>query len=351
MSHAAEPWDGNQPANPTPTDPDRKPSKPAIVWVRLIAIGAGLAVLVSLMLTAFLSPAINSGPKDLPLAVSGPAPAAEQVTQNLEQQSPGTFDVTTYDSTDQAQDAVRNREEIGAISLGTDGVTITTASGAGTPYANLLTSIGSGLEAQGQNVTYDDVAPLTEDDPTGAAMGALALPLAFGGMISAVVFTLQFKRRAWARVAGVLAFTALAGMAITFLLTSVFHSVDANYWELAGIIALGIAAVSLTISGLEALVGYAGLGLGALLMLFIANPISGMATGAWWLPEPWGAIGQALPMGAAGTAIRSVAFFDGAGMGTAVGVLFAWATGGLILLVLGSWLSIRRETKTVAGAA
>ena len=48
-------------------------------------------------------------------------------------------------------------------------------------------------------------------------------------------------------------------------------------------------------------------------MLFISNPISGLATGPQWLPHPWGTIGQFLPVGAAGTALRSVAYFDGRG--------------------------------------
>ena len=42
-------------------------------------LGTGLLILVlpiavCLMLLAFLTPALNSGPKDLPLAVAGPAP-------------------------------------------------------------------------------------------------------------------------------------------------------------------------------------------------------------------------------------------------------------------------------------
>ncbi|STD19151.1 Uncharacterised protein [Dermacoccus nishinomiyaensis] len=72
-------------------------------------------------------------------------------------------------------------------------------------------------------------------------------------------------------------------------------------------------------------------------MLFISNPISGLATGPQWLPHPWGTIGQFLPVGAAGTALRSVAYFDGRGASQAWIVLLCWAFGGFVLLSLGKW--------------
>lgn len=71
-------------------------------------------------------------------------------------------------------------------------------------------------------------------------------------------------------------------------------------------------------------------------MLFVANPLGGIATGALWLPQPWGAIGQALPVGAAGTTIRSAAFFEGAGATTAALVLVGWICVGLVLAMVGA---------------
>lgn len=49
---------------------------------------------------------------------------------------------------------------------------------------------------------------------------------------------------------------------------------------------------------------------GRLVLLFLANPQARLATGRGACPQPWGAIGQILPIGAAGTAIRSAAFYD-----------------------------------------
>lgn len=77
-----------------------------------------------------------------------------------------------------------------------------------------------------------------------------------------------------------------------------------------------------------------GITVGALNMVFVANPLSAIATGPDWLPQPWGDFGRFLPIGAAGTVIRSAAFCEGAGSGRALLVLGAWIVLGLVLLAV-----------------
>jgi hypothetical protein len=59
------------------------------------------------------------------------------------------------------------------------------------------------------------------------------------------------------------------------------------------------------------------------------------------LPSGWGALGQLLPPGAAGTALRSVSFFDGAGAGRPFVVLSCWLLAGITLCGLGALRSQR----------
>lgn len=80
-------------------------------------------------------------------------------------------------------------------------------------------------------------------------------------------------------------------------------------------------------------------------MMFIANPLSGMATGWQWLPSPWGFIGQLLPIGSSGTLIRSVAFFDGEGIGMPLSVLFNWVIVGVALTIGGG---VKKQQAAVA---
>lgn len=301
----------------------------------LTAIVAALTVMIALMLLALATPAVHSGAKDLPLAIGGPAAATAGVAAAFQAQAPGTFTITRYSSAEQAVQAVRDRDAIGAITVGSTGISIVTASGAGAPYVAVLKGIGAGLQASGQTVTYQDVAPLTKDDPAGSGVTALALPLVFGGMASAVLLSLS-RRRPGRRIAASLAFSVLAGLTATALLEFLFGSIASNYWLTSVGVMLGIAAISLTVLGLESLLGYPGLAIGGVTMMFIANPLAGMATGPWWLPQPWGALGQYLPVGAAGTVIRSMAFFDGRGATHAIVVLACWIVGGLVLTLASS---------------
>lgn len=105
-----------------------------------------------------------------------------------------------------------------------------------------------------------------------------------------------------------------------------------SYWSNASVIALGILAVALPVIGLHRLLGRPGIGIVALLIMLVGNPLSGVASAPELLPLGW--LGQLLPPGAAGTALRGTAFFDGAGTGEALVVLMCWVTAGLILALV-----------------
>ena len=71
---------------------------------------------------------------------------------------------------------------------------------------------------------------------------------------------------------------------------------------------------------------------GALTMIFVGNPFSGVATSPEMLPTGAGTLGQLLPPGAGGNLLRSTGFFDGAAASGHIAVLAAWALAGLALL-------------------
>ena len=320
MAHAA-----TQPVAPTADSPKK-----------LAAIVLGLTTTLTLMLLAFAAPALHSGPEDLPLAVSGPEQGVSQVTGALDKQAPGTFDVTTYGSEDEAADAIRDREAIGGVAVGPEGVTVQTAAGAGSAYTQLLQGVGSGLEQSGQEVTYDELAATTEDDPSGVGVSTLGLPLVFGGMATAALLLMAYTGPVRLRLAGAATVAVLGGLVAAAVLQLGFGAFDGPYWEIAGSIAFGIFAISSVVLGLGTLLGGAGIGIGALTMLLVANPLSGLANGPQWLPQPWGEIGQWLPVGATGWLVRSVAYFDGGGATGPVVVLAVWVAAGVLLAALGA---------------
>ena len=109
----------------------------------------------------------------------------------------------------------------------------------------------------------------------------------------------------------------------------------------AGVLGLTVLAVGGAVAGLAALFGRAGAAFGALLMVLVGNPLSGVSSAPELLPQPAGAIGQLLPPGAGGSLLRSTAFFDGAGGTVLLAVLAAWVVLGLLL----TWMAAMRRLR------
>ncbi len=191
-------------------------------------------------------------------------------------------------------------------------------------------------EKAGTTAEIEDVVPLPESDPTGVGIGGLAFPLVFGGIVPAVAFRKVFSRSLGWAVGGILAFAAVGGIVVAAVLMFVFGSITTAFWPVAAAMALGIAGLALPLAGLQEVFGGKGFTIGAMIMMFVGNPLAGIATGAAWLPAGLGAIGQILPPGAAGTLVRSAAYFGGAG-GLAAGLtLAAWVAAGGLLLAVGA---------------
>lgn len=318
---------------------------------RVFGLVLGLAVAVSLMVLALVLPAAHSGADNLPIAVSGSPAVQQELVGKLEAAHPGAFDIVTKTDAAGVAAAIKDRSVVGGISLTQSGVTVQTASAAGAPYVTLLRSIGTAMTDQGLKVTYVDVVPYPSADPAGSGLTALGLPLVFGGMASAVTLSTLLKRRWWLRVIASLAFSVFAGLAATAILQFWIGTLEGNYWEEALTMMMGIAAISLTVLGLESLFGYVGLLVGALVMLFVSNPLSGIASGPQWLPHPWGTLGQWLPIGAAGNSMRGVGFFDGALAGGSLLILLGWVVFGVALTTIAHFRHVRARQRAAAVAA
>ena len=312
------------------------PTEPAASDVarKLIIIVLGLAALVTAMLAAFALPSVNGGPHHVPIGVTGPPQATGALQTKLDGDA---WDVTAYDSADAITSAVKDREIMGGLVVGAGGVEVYTATAAGPSVAGALTALGNTMAAQQHTqATVHDLVPFSTDDPRGAGLGAATLPLIFGGVLPAVILSRVFPghRGLRTRVGGVLLFALAAGFAVTAFLHYITGSLDGAYLLTSLGLSLGIAALSTTFIGLEALTGFAGIGVGAGVMMLLGNPLSGLATGPHWLPGPWAGLGQVLPPGASGGLLRANAFFDGAGAAGPSLILGGWVLIGLALAVI-----------------
>jgi hypothetical protein len=323
-----------------------RPAKPLAVAV-LIAFGVVFAQ--ALLVPLFAAPAANLAPRDLPVVVAGPAPAAQQVADRLAGAEPGAFEITTVATAEEADAILRDHEAYAAFMVGPTGAQVHTASGASPTVAALVTQAAGQLAQGGQPVAVTDVVPGDPDDPRGAGFAAGFLPLALTAMLAGIALALRVRGRG-ARLAGVLGFGVLSGLAGALVLQVWLGVIGGDLWLNAAAIALFATAVTGTLAGLGSALGAPGLGLGALLVFLVGNPLSAVAAAPELLPQPWGAIGQYLPIGAGGTLLRSTAFFDGAGATTAAVTLAAYALVGLTLVLVGRAAAGHAAAPADAGA-
>jgi hypothetical protein len=166
------------------------------------------------------------------------------------------------------------------------------------------------------------------------------LPLVLAGIAAGSVVTLLGLRGARA-VGALVAAAALVGVVAAGIAHSWLGALVGNWWAEAGVLGLATLAVGAAVAGLAALVGPAGIGVTAAVVMLLGNPFSGAASAPEMLPEPAGAIGQWLPPGAGATLLRSVSFFDGAAATGPALTLTWWAALGLGAVLLGSALKAR----------
>ncbi|OXR43075.1 hypothetical protein B7C42_04961 [Nocardia cerradoensis] len=336
---------------------------PATVLGPVLALSALITVLV----TAFAWPTSNLTPRHLPVGVAGPAPAVEQVRQGLGAVGESAIDTTTYPDRSAAVRAIEDRDIYGAIVFGANGPEVLTASAAGPAVAQALSEAARSMSqrmqppapqtisgqspqssspAAGQPApttptpqqlsptpVITDVVPTPAADPHGAVFGLTLVPMVIGGLLTGAALSLLTLGRA-TRIDAAVAVALIAGFAVTAVLQTWLDVLTGNYLANAGVVALAIGATALTLLGLRAAIGLAGIGVGAATFVALGIPLSGAMSAPELLPTGWGTLGTLLPPGAAATALRSTAYFGGSGSAAALAVLSCWTVGGLLLATL-----------------
>ncbi|WP_211320688.1 ABC transporter permease [Arthrobacter livingstonensis] len=336
-------------------------------WGLTLATAVGSAAVVAVVLLAFLWPSVTSRVHNLPVVVSGSGPAETALHAQLEKA--GVFAISPADNRAAAIAAVEARDAYGAFVVAPDGsgVDVLTASAASPVVVQIMNQAAAGISqgmaqqaAAGQaarvqaalasgrlsamasalqpvpapKVTVTDVAPLNKQDPRGTGLALLGLPLAMGGMIGGVLISLVvtgFRRR----LAAAGAYGVAGGLGLVGILQGWFGILSGPYLLNALAMGLGLFAIAITIVGLESLLGKPGIPVGAVLTMFIGNPISSLTSPLEFLPWHWGEIGQWFVPGATGTLLRDLSYFPNAAQGVHWLVLAAWSAAGIALAILG----------------
>ena len=310
-------------------------------WVRAAAAVLGTSLMLAVLVIAFALPAAHSAPHQIPIGIVGTPQQVDGFSSRAT-----VFRVHTYSSEADARAAILHRDVYGAVVLDTPGaVPVLVASAASPAVAALVQAAGQQISVATHRAAHaEDVRAFPARDPKGTGLAAGALPLALGGWIGAMVIMLLVPGPV-GRLLGALAFAIVGGLTVVATLQFIIGTFDGSFamTSIAGM--FGIAATCVTVLGLRELLGGAGLGVAAVLLVLLGNPLSGLATAPEFLPAPWGVIGQFLPPGATGTLMRDVAFFDGHGAGSPIITLACYLAIGLTMYLFA--VSRGRRTGTV----
>lgn len=360
-------------------------------WTKVISTSLLASLLVALVILAFTWPTKTMEAKNLPVSIAGPEMTVSQFEQSLKDKGIETFELKQASSREEAEQQIKQRETYGAI-IFTEGAApeVLTAPAANAAATQMLNGVATQLNAQIQQkalaaktealtqavqaggeqgaqaaaqleqmkaqaeqasamaVKTTAVVPLSDSDTSGSGIAISAFPLVIGGILGGSFSALRVNGT-WRRFVTAILYAVIGG-ALTALILNVWFGLIpgdfATLWAAFGATYLATASFIVGVSALSS--PLAGLGLGAVVTMFIGNPISGASMPSVFLPGAWGQIGQMMVPGASSTLLRSIAYFPEAATSGQWLVLGSWIAFGLLTGVIGWAVKEHRTAKVEA---
>jgi hypothetical protein len=248
---------------------------------------------------------------------------------------PDRFDVDAYSSERAALTALEEDRARGVLALrdGAARVDVATAYG-GVPAQVTGTALAGVASAAGATVRMRDVRPLPGHDSRGLSSFFLVLATGIASLLFAVLLTIAGRRLPLgARLGACTLVAAAGGLVVAFVVETVVGALDGSFLGVAGIAALLVAGIVLTVHGLGRLAGPVGLAVGGAAFLLVGTSSAGGGVTYQLQPGFYRALSQLLPNGAAVTAVRNEVYFSGAHTLGAIVVLGVWAIAGALLVL------------------
>ena len=358
-------------------------------WIKVISTSLLASLIVAVVILAFTWPTKTMEAKNLPVSIAGPEVTVSQFEQSLKDQGIETFELKQASSREEAEQQIKQRETYGAI-IFTEGAApeVLTAPAANAAATQMLNGVATQLNAQIQQkalaaktealtqavqaggeqgaqaaaqleqmkvqaeqasamaVKTTAVVPLSESDSSGTGLAIAAFPLVIGGILGGSFSALRVNGT-WCRFATATLYAVIGGALTALILSTWFGFIPGDFATLWAAFGATYLATAFFIVGVGALSSpLIGLAVGAVITMFIGNPISGASMPSVFLPGVWGQIGQMLVPGASSTLLRSIAYFPEAAMSDQWLVLGSWIAFGLLAGVIG-WALKERRPATV----
>jgi hypothetical protein len=319
---------------------------------RLVIVLLGVLAVVFIFVSSNVAANHQPRPHNLPVGVVGSPRLVSATARQLDRRAPGAFQILGYSSPAAARTAILHRSVYGAFDPGPP-PSLLVADAASLPVATLLQdTFTAAARAHGAPLIVHDLVPLPPTDPSGATSFSATLSLIIAGVLGSSMLYLVTQRRSLAvHLLAVIALSIGAGLLAAVATNVVVGAFTGHFLAIWGVAALFVLALGLPIAFFQRLLGLPGTGVGLLVFIVIGDPSSGGATAPQLLPDPWRAISQALPPGAATTAMRDVVYFNGYGATRALVVLGIYAVLGAILAIIADRIRTRAPAATPAAPA
>mgnify|MGYP000207792929 FL=1 len=360
-------------------------------WLKVISTSLLASLIVAVVILAFTWPTKTMEAKNLPVSITGPEVTVSQFEQSLKDRGIETFELKQATSREDAENQIKQRETYGAIVF-TEGAApeVLTAPAANAAATQMLNGVATQLNAQIQHqalaaktqaltqaieaggeqgaqaaaqleqmkaetekasamtVKTTAVVPLSESDSSGSGIAISAFPLVIGGILGGSFSALRVNGT-WRRFVTATLYAVIGGALTALILNVWFGLIPGDFATLWAAFSATYLATASFIVGVSALTApIVGLGVGAVITMFIGNPISGASMPSVFLPGAWGAIGQMMVPGASSTLLRSIAYFPEVATSGQWLVLGSWIAFGLLAGVIGWALKERRSAKVEA---
>jgi hypothetical protein len=318
---------------------------------KLVITLAGVLAVVFIFVSSNVAANHEPKPHDLPVGVVGPPRLVSATARQLDRRAPGAFQILGYGSPAAARTAILHRSVYGAFDPGRP-PSLLIADAASLPVATLLQeTFTAAARAHGAPLIVHDLVPLPPTDPNGGTAFSATLSLIIAGVLGSSMLYVVTRGRALAvHLSAVIALGIGAGLLTAVATNVVVGAFAGHFLAIWGVATLFVLALALPIAFFQRLLGLAGTGVGLLAFIVVGDPSSGGATAPQLLPDPWRAISQALPPGAAATAMRDVVYFDGYGATRALIVLGCYAALGAILPIIADRIRTGTPAATSASA-
>ncbi|QHF95837.1 MULTISPECIES: carboxypeptidase regulatory-like domain-containing protein [unclassified Streptomyces] len=296
-------------------------------------------------LVCYLLPFHNPTPHHVDVAVAGPA--AEQLDQALEKQSPGAFDIHQVADADAARDAVTSRDMTAGYVPDPKTPQLFVAKADGYSLESVLQKTFTAVAQQsGGKLQMHDVAPTAPGDGMGTGLFYVVLSCTIPSYVSVMML---LRATTFGRRKKVLTLVGI-GVVESVVAFFVARSMDVIPNEPLAIplVFLMTQAVALTSFGLVPFFKsfFPGVAMG--LFVLLSMPSSGGAIPVQMVPGFFRALHPIMPMGNLIEGLRGLFYFDGKDVWRHALVIAVWVVAGLALIALGAWKDRRAERKEAA---